>query len=529
MPKEEQAPTLPTVMAREPAALTEVSVYDEGKFLPEKATVDYWLDVANHFIQSGITPEALDTPPKVLAVWLYARELQIPAMRALGKLYVVDGHVGMYGELMVQLVRRHGVYFKVLEHTDEICRIRGYRPIPNTNEYEEHEAEFTYKEAVGAGLAKKLNWQRYRRDMLQWRATARLLRFLAPDLIHGGYLPDEIPSLTPAMSDFPPGSPEFLSHASGDTQGGRRRLQRAESPPVAASGRRGTGTSRIGPSGGTAEPERSQGPRGRAAERAAAGGESDSERDVPDGDGRGTPSEAHRAPQAATEDEAARPSTDEGFLPPAAAFGADTGGTRLSPKESNMLEGWKAFLRGRPRDQLPEGAGPRIAEWWHAGYDRALEVISQAVDTRGKITEADEEGHGEVAEIKRGAVAAMDDGLGDDACPHESGTMGRFYWMSGHRGAFRVPVEKVEVDAGGDESGSEKESKDEAADRETWEMEAHQLMNNLGIGPDDGNQLLENLYGVPFLNDVTDEQLCDLVQNLQATAKGEMGRDWMTP
>lgn len=519
MTEKKDAPTVVNaVTVHEPGATSDVSVYDDGKFLPEKATVDYWLGVAGHFCQSGIVPKAMAQPAKVLAVWLYAREIGIPAMRALGKLYVIDGNVGMYGELMVELARKGGVWFKVLEHTNEICRVRGYRKQPD-GIIEEHTDQFTFEEAKTAKLSGKSNWIAYRRDMLRWRAVARVLRFLAPDLIHGGYLPDEIKALQTVMTDFPPGSPEFLERR---TRGAPVRA--AKSPGVAKSERKPTGTSRIG-SVATDEPEGGDD----AAERADLGGSGSEEDDEEDQNGT-SPEAARNGPLSDEGDATPVASDPDPYVPPAAAFAPKGGKSKLSPKDDRMLGGWKAFVAGRSQDQVPEGLGPRVAEWWQKGWEAARFRTERAVQDRNALAddallELDDLPE---RELRYGAIAALDEVKPESDCPHGRNTIERFFWLTGYRGALLLnPELENDEEAPADEPPGE-ENAEAPFDRDAWQTEAIDLMDQLGLGVTDGQTLLQRRYGKIVIQDLADEQIMDFVETARETVAGDNDGGWIT-
>ena len=508
------------ITVREPGA-ADISIYDDGAFLPAKATVDYWLDIAGHFVKNRITPQALDTPAKVLAVWLYAREMGVQAMRALGKLYVIDGHVGMYGELMVEQVRRGGVWFEVIEHNEEICRIKGYRPHPG-GETETHEAQFTYKEAVGAGLAKKTNWQRYRRDMLQWRAVARLLRFLAPDLVHSAYLPDEIKSLSKGMTDFPPGTPEYIEHVTGQT--GQRAIAPVDAPGLKTSARKKTGKSRITP-----EKEPEGGPA--AAERADLGG-SDSEGDKLAQNGT-SPETPGNGPSAAPGAGAQKDTPEGPWVPPAAVFGPEgASGPDVPPKVRGHLEGWKGFVRGMERDAVPTELGPRAANWWQSGFDSAKEWVENAIEPEDREAPVTDE----EAAMRAGVRSAFDGEDEKTACPYDRGTQERFFWLTGYRGAKRLGPPAPADDtfdsdpAPADETApaeSETIVPDEPFDREVWESEAIDLMGKLNLGVEEGQKLLGRVYKGQVLDDLSDLQLQDFVTKLRGTCEAKTDDSWM--
>ena len=469
--------------------------YDDDAFLPKQATVDHWMAVAKHLLESGVLPETLDTPGKVLAVWCYARELNVPAIRALGKLYVVDGKVGMYAELMVELARRGGVWFKILEHTDEICRVVAKRKNPDGT-VEDAEDQFTYAEAQNAGLAKKFNWQKYRRDMLKWRALARVLRFLAPDLIHGGYLPDELPALQATMTDMPEGSPEYLAHG----RQGSQPIDTVASPSVVSSQRRDTGTSRIG-SG--KEPERGARPVAEAVEGGGTGATPD-----PGEQDQGAPVSGD--PPSAADEAAGGASVQPGAAEP--QDDPVQGEDELGPKGRHTLNGWKAFVSGVAVTAVPP-VGSRAATWWVSGWNEAQERARLAIARRAEAAVlTDQEGE---QELRQGAAAWLDHEKPIESCPYEEGSQRRLFWLTGYRAALKSSETQPEADPPGEP---------EELDREAWEAEAKHLAEEMGIG--DLDQICNRVYNGE-LGELWDADLEDLVKNLRGTFSGANDGTWM--
>ena len=97
---------------------------------------------------------------------------------------------GIQGDLALALLLGRKFKVKIVESTDEICKVWMQRPDGEM----EFEDSFTVMEAQKANLLSKPNWN-YRKDMLRWRAIMRVGRVVGADVLGGMYLPDEIENL----------------------------------------------------------------------------------------------------------------------------------------------------------------------------------------------------------------------------------------------------------------------------------------------------------------------------------------------
>lgn len=153
--------------------------------------------------------QALGGEPGIVSVMLYARELGLPPMQAIsGGLNVVKGKVELSARTINSMIRRAGHSLKILEHTDEVCRIVGKR----RDTGEEYESSFSITDAKRAGIYAN-TWERYPRDMVFNRAVSRLGRVLFPDVIGNSYVEGEIkeaievdaePTITVPVMERPP-------------------------------------------------------------------------------------------------------------------------------------------------------------------------------------------------------------------------------------------------------------------------------------------------------------------------------------
>lgn len=146
------------------------------------------ISMANLFFDSGLFPNAKNVAG-VFTIVEYGKEVGIPPVVALQNISIVKGKLCMHGQAMLALVRKHGVEVKIIEEQDDGCKINFKR------DGQEYDAWFLESDAKRADLLGKDNWKMYPRDMYKWRAVAKGCRFIAPDVLGGIYLPEEIESV----------------------------------------------------------------------------------------------------------------------------------------------------------------------------------------------------------------------------------------------------------------------------------------------------------------------------------------------
>jgi hypothetical protein len=142
-------------------------------------------------------------PHGILAIWLTAREMNLPPMMCLnGGMYTFSGLVTLSGGMMNMMIVNAGHRINVLHLDTTRCRIQFWRcdrPAgQNVFEY-----EYSIEDAKGAGLAGKDNWKKNTRDMLFNRCLSGGARKFMPDSIMGAYAVGEIPG-DDAVSDSIP-------------------------------------------------------------------------------------------------------------------------------------------------------------------------------------------------------------------------------------------------------------------------------------------------------------------------------------
>ncbi len=126
----------------------------------------------------------------IFSVLQMAKALGIDATQALnGGLYPIDGKIEMDGKMMMSLIRQAGhSIIKDPKSTRTHCILHGRRA-DNGDTWTE---EFGMEDAKRAGLLGKGNYEKWGKDMFQWRALSPLARFLFADVIKGCYIRGEI-------------------------------------------------------------------------------------------------------------------------------------------------------------------------------------------------------------------------------------------------------------------------------------------------------------------------------------------------
>lgn len=116
--------------------------------------------MADRLARSSLVPKDLRGKPQdIIVIALTARELRLPVMTALNKVYVLDGKPSMSAELMVALILRDGHDVRV-ERMDSDAAIARFRRAewPDPTEYAE--IGYTIHDARAAGLM-DLWWERW--------------------------------------------------------------------------------------------------------------------------------------------------------------------------------------------------------------------------------------------------------------------------------------------------------------------------------------------------------------------------------
>ena len=155
------------------------------------ATLNTLMKVSAELGASGMFPD-LKNRGQYLAVILAGNARGYDPMTALMNIHIVNGRLGMSGQMIAAELRKAGVNFDVLESTSRTCRIEFTRPgkKPFTYEFSEDDAKRAGK--IGPNCKDGSVWKAYPQDMLYWRCLTAGARKYAPDAIMGLYLKDEV-------------------------------------------------------------------------------------------------------------------------------------------------------------------------------------------------------------------------------------------------------------------------------------------------------------------------------------------------
>lgn len=139
---------------------------------------------------TAFAPDAYrNKPAEIAGCVMMGDELGIGPMTALTKIDIVKGRPAPRAELARALVLRAGHELWVEDATTTRVTACGRR----RGSDQVHRVTWTMDDAKRAGLAGSQTWRQYPRQMLTARATAELVRMMAPDVLAGiGMFAEEI-------------------------------------------------------------------------------------------------------------------------------------------------------------------------------------------------------------------------------------------------------------------------------------------------------------------------------------------------
>lgn len=143
------------------------------------------MKMANEFVKSGAFGVDCKTAQAALVKMQTGAEMGMPPMEAMNSLYIINGHVTIFGMATAKRIRQAGWKIEYLNESDEAVTVRV------TKDAEIHEYTATLKEV------NKLNSRAVKfaqKDKLRWHALGRILRFYIPEVLGGAvsYLREEL-------------------------------------------------------------------------------------------------------------------------------------------------------------------------------------------------------------------------------------------------------------------------------------------------------------------------------------------------
>jgi hypothetical protein len=169
---------------------------------------DMWR-AAQMFHSSGLVPDAMDSPQKIVVALQAGFELGFLPWQSLQSLYVVKGRVGLSGQAMLGLIRKNKTceYIKTSfegeEYKDDYRAVvtskRRDEPIEHITTFSVDDAKrASLWEGMGKNRPKESPWHKHPKDMLTWRAVSRHTRLHYSDDITGFYTEEEIQEMVPS-------------------------------------------------------------------------------------------------------------------------------------------------------------------------------------------------------------------------------------------------------------------------------------------------------------------------------------------
>ena len=148
---------------------------------------------ARIFAASGMFPDAR-TEAQAYVKIAAGKEMGLPAMFSMTKIYVVEGKIMAGAEVLAAKIKSSGKYdYKVIMHDNEKCVINFYL-LENGKRVEppEYVSTFTMDDARDAKLVRPgSGWEKWKRAMLYSKALSQGARIVCPEVINGIYTPEE--------------------------------------------------------------------------------------------------------------------------------------------------------------------------------------------------------------------------------------------------------------------------------------------------------------------------------------------------
>lgn len=160
--------------------------------------------------KSGLVPNSIASPDKVIVVMMTGRELGMPTMTALRSIDVIQGQPAIKPQAMIGLIERSGLLEDIrVEDDGQACTVTmtraGRAPHSETFSMDDARQMMTSEYRDGKKrvipLAEKYNWKQMPATMRKWRAIAACAKVVFPDVILGLYTTEEFGDARPLSDD----------------------------------------------------------------------------------------------------------------------------------------------------------------------------------------------------------------------------------------------------------------------------------------------------------------------------------------
>jgi hypothetical protein len=188
----------------------------DDSLMPKPRNLAEMFFVCEFFAVNGMAPKGLDTPRKMMAAWIYGKQLGFDFWGSLRNIAVINNRASVYGPAVLGLVRKSGKLEKIKEWKEGSGKaMTAYCEVKRKDDGTVYLGEFSMEDAELAGLLdKKSPWQTYPKDMLKYKARARALYDAFSDVLENVTMYEEAidyeeAEVVPesAFDDMPPPSP----------------------------------------------------------------------------------------------------------------------------------------------------------------------------------------------------------------------------------------------------------------------------------------------------------------------------------
>ena len=174
-----------------PPVVNEIRLGERGV---ELKTFGDILQFSEAMFKSGLAPKGVANAQAVVVIVQTGLELGLTPMQALQGMHVINGKVGLDGELALAIIRNHPSceYIRCGIEGNEFS-MKGVCVSKRVGDKTEFRTEFSMADAKTAGLVGKAGpWMQYPKRMLMWRAAGFHTRDYWSEVTKGLAFPDEL-------------------------------------------------------------------------------------------------------------------------------------------------------------------------------------------------------------------------------------------------------------------------------------------------------------------------------------------------
>lgn len=153
------------------------SVALDADLMPQPKNLAEMYFICEFFAANGMAPKGLETPKKMMAAWIYGKQLGFGFWASLRNIAVINNRAAVYGPAVLGLVRKSQKLESIKEWQEGTGMARvAYCEAKRKGDPEIYKGEFSMEDAQVAGLLDKdTTWKKYPKDMLKYKARARAL------------------------------------------------------------------------------------------------------------------------------------------------------------------------------------------------------------------------------------------------------------------------------------------------------------------------------------------------------------------